>query len=84
MHQWIWQQTNWPGLTWNEATLSPLLSRARKQQGHLLGAARLLDKSLSLEAQAQILVEDGFNTRAIEGEKMDMGYIRSLVARHLT
>jgi Fic family protein len=83
MHQWIWQQTNWPGLTWNEATLSPLLSRARKQQGHLLGAARLLDKSLSLEAQAQILVEDGFNTSAIEGEQMDMDSIRSSVARHL-
>lgn len=83
MHHWIWQQTNWPGLTWDEGRLSPLLSRARKQQGHLLGAARLLDKSLSLEAQAQILVEDGFNTSAIEGEQMDMDSIRSSVARHL-
>lgn len=83
MHQRIWQQTNWPELTWDEGRLSPLLSRARKQQGHLLGAARLLDSSLSLEAQAQILVEDGFNTSAIEGEQMDMDSIRSSVARHL-
>jgi len=83
MHQWIWQQPNWPGLTWDERALSPLLSRARKQQGHLLGAARLLDNSLSLEAQAQILVEDGFSTSAIEGEQMNLDSIRSSVARHL-
>lgn len=83
MRQWIWQQPNWPGLTWDEAKLSPLLSRARKQQGHLLGAARLLDNTLSLEAQAQILVEDGFNTSAIEGEQMNLDSIRSSVARHL-
>ena len=83
MHQWIWQQINWPDFTLDEGRLSPLLSRARKQQGHLLGAARLLDNSLSLEAQAQILAEDGFNTSAIEGERLDMDSIRSSVARHL-
>ena len=83
MHQWIRQKSNWPGLTWDEGRLSPLLSRARKQQGHLLGAARLLDNSLSLDAQAQILTEDGFNTSAIEGEQMDLDSIRSSVARHL-
>ena len=49
----------------------------------MLGAARLLDNSLSLDAQAQILTEDGFNTSAIEGEQMDLDSIRSSVARHL-
>ena len=83
MRQWIWQHPNWPDFTWDEGRLSPLLSRARKQQGHLLGAARLFNNSLSLEAQAQILVEDGFNTSAIEGEQLDMDSIRSSVARHL-
>lgn len=83
MQQWIWQQKKWPGFTWDEGGLSSLLSRARKQQGQLLGAARLLDNSLSLEAQAQILTEDGFNTSAIEGERLDMDSIRSSVARHL-
>src|SRR5450759_3840523 len=83
MQQWIWQQKKWPGFTWDEGGLSPLLSRARKQQGQLLGMARLLDNSLSLEAQAQILTEDGFNTSAIEGERLDMDSIRSSVARHL-
>lgn len=80
---WIWQQRAWPDFTWDERALSPLLSRARKQQGLLLGTARLLDRTLSLEAQAQILAEDGYNTSAIEGERLDMDSIRSSVARHL-
>ena len=83
MHQWIWQRNGWPDFTWDERVLSPLLSRARKQQGRLLGAARLLDRTLSLEAQAQILTEDSFNTSAIEGERLDLDSIRSSVARHL-
>lgn len=83
MRQWIWQRKGWPRFTWDERALSPLLSRARKQQGQLLGAARLLDRTLSLEAQAQILTEDSFNTSAIEGERLDLDSIRSSVARHL-
>lgn len=83
MHQWIWQQANWPGLVWDEGKVSPLLVRARMLQGRLLGAARMLDTSLSLEAQANVLVEDSFNTSAIEGERLDLDSIRSSVARHL-
>ena len=49
----------------------------------MLGGARLLDPSLSREAQAQILVQDGINTSAIEGERIDVDAIRSSVARHL-
>lgn len=36
-----------------------------------------------MEAQAKILVEDGINTSAIEGEKVDLDAIRSSVARKL-
>lgn len=63
--------------------LSPLLGRARLAQGKVLGAARLLDANLSLEAVAAILVEDGVTTSAIEGERLDVEAVRSSVARHL-
>ena len=63
--------------------MSAPLARARLRQGELLGAARLLDPLLSREAQAEILVEDGVNTSAIEGERIDLDAIRSSVARHL-
>lgn len=82
-HKWIWQQADWPHFRWDEAALSPLLARARLAQGKALGAARLLDSSLSLEAVAAILVEDGLTTSAIEGERLDAGAVRSSVARRL-
>ncbi len=82
-HLWIWQQPDWPRLRWDEARLSPLLARARLAQGKVLGAARLLDVNLTLEAMAAILVEDGLTTSAIEGERLDLDTVRSSVARRL-
>lgn len=60
-----------------------MLARARLAQGKALGAAKLLDDTLSLEAVAAILVEDGVTTSAIEGERFDVDAVRSSVARHL-
>lgn len=60
-----------------------MLARARLAQGKVLGAARLLDTSLTLEAVAAILVEDGLTTSAIEGERLDAEAVRSSVARRL-
>lgn len=83
MYHWIWQQPNWPNFTWNETELLPLLATARQQQGKLIGMSRLLDPDLSLENQVQILIEDGINTSAIEGETIQVDAIRSSIARHL-
>lgn len=82
-HLWIWQDPAWPGLTWRPDALTPLLGRARLAQGKVLGAARLLDVQLTLEAVSAILVEDGVTTSAIEGERLDVDAVRSSVARHL-
>jgi Fic family protein len=80
---WIWQQPDWPGFRWDVARLAPLLSRARLAQGKVIGAARLFDASLTQEALAAILVEDGLTTSAIEGERLDPEVVRSSVARRL-
>lgn len=80
---WIWQQPGWPRFRWDEARLAAALARARLAQGKVLGAARLLDASLTLEAVATILVEDGLTTSAIEGERLDLDAVRSSVARRL-
>jgi len=80
---WIWQQPDWPHFVWDQAAIAPALARARLAQGKVLGAARLLDSSLTLEAVAAILVEDSLTTSAIEGERLDLDAVRSSVARHL-
>jgi Fic family protein len=80
---WIWQRPGWPQLRWDGAALSAALARARLAQGKVLGAAQLLDPGLGEEAAAEVLVEDGVTTSAIEGERLDLNAVRSSVARHL-
>ncbi|HEV7505251.1 MAG TPA: Fic family protein [Thermoanaerobaculia bacterium] len=83
MPAWIWEQTDWPAFRWREAEVSPVLARARLAQGRILGAAGMLDPALTLDADVSILIEDGVQTSAIEGERLDLGAVRSSVARHL-
>lgn len=71
------------GWIWQQAALAPVLARARLAQGKVLGATKLLDAGLTLEAVAAILVEDGVTTSAIEGERLELDAVRSSVARHL-
>ncbi len=59
---WIWEHPDWPRCHWDQGSLAPALACARLAQGKVLGAARLLDANLTLEALAAILVhpfEDG-------------------------
>src|SRR5262245_7668642 len=83
MPTWIWEQADWPAFHWREKKTSPALARARLAQGRILGATGLLDPSLTREAVVSILVEDGVQTSAIEGERLDLDAVRSSVARHL-
>lgn len=56
-------------------------ARACQAHGKVLGAARLLNADLTLEAVAAILVEEGLTTSAIEGERGDLGAVGLSVAR---
>lgn len=80
---WIWEYKKWPQFSWDAAQLIQPLALAHSAQGKVLGAARMLDSSLSSEAVAAILVEDGLTTSAIEGERLNVDVVRSSVAHHL-
>ena len=82
-HAWIWKQPGWPAFRWDAGRLAAALAAARLAQGKALGAARLLDPDLTLEAVAAILAEDGLTTTAIEGERLAPDAVRSSVAHHL-
>jgi Fic family protein len=80
---WIWQQSDWPKFTWDSAALAAPLATARRVQGEVAGMAKLLDPSLDLNAQLEVLTAEGVATSAIEGEKFDPGALRSSLARRL-
>jgi Fic family protein len=81
--RWIWQDPRWPRFTWDASLLSAALSRSRRAQGELAGAAQLLDPKLDLSAQLEVLTLEGLTTSAIEGEKLNPDALRSSIARRL-
>ena len=80
---YIWELTGWPGLTWDEGQLAPLVARVSREQGRLLGRLQDIGFELRLEAQLSTLTEDVVRSSEIEGEKLDNQQVRSSIARRL-
>jgi len=80
---YIWQQENWPNLTWNTERLSSLLARASREQGRLLGKMEGLGFDLRSEAHLCTLTDDVMKSSEIEGENLPHNQVRSSIARRL-
>ena len=83
LKQWIWKSPKWPQFTWDAGVLSTPLAAARRAQGEVAGMAKLLDANADLQAQLEVLTNEGTATSAIEGEKFDPNSLRSSLARRL-
>ncbi len=80
---YIWEQQEWPRLTWDDGRLLEPLAAARLKQGRLLGSMARLGFDLKLEAQLEALTEDVVKSSEIEGEVLDRNSVRSSIARRL-
>jgi Fic family protein len=80
---WVWQHQSWPKWRFDTTAVLPALAAARKARAEGLGWAQLLTPALEPKAQAELLVLEGLNTAAIEGEKLDVEALRSSIARRL-
>ena len=80
---YIWEQKDWPQLTWDIKALSPLLSQVSREQGRLLGRMESLGFELRTEAHLRTLTQDVVQSSDIEGEKLDTEQVRSSIARRL-
>ncbi|MBV7526791.1 MULTISPECIES: Fic family protein [Pseudomonas] len=81
--QWIWQQPDWPGLTWNAERLAPMLRECVQAQGRLMGMASSVGSSLSAQSELDALLQNIVTSSAIEGEQLNVGSVRSSLARRL-
>ncbi|MGB7450819.1 MAG: Fic family protein [Lysobacterales bacterium] len=79
----MWEKDGWPGLHWNDETLSRLLAHVSREQGRLLGKMEGLGFELRSEAHLQTLTEDVVKSSEIEGEKLNSAQVRSSIARRL-
>lgn len=80
---YIWEQTDWPRFWWDDTVLRPKLDRLRLLQGRLLGHAEAAPEHADLDVEMDALIQNAIRTSEIEGEHLDVGSVRSSVARQL-
>ncbi len=80
---YIWEKQDWPDFTWDETSLSKLLTHVSREQGRLLGKMEALGFDLRNEAHLRTLTEDVVKSSEIEGEKLEPDQVRSSIARRL-
>ena len=80
---YLWNQGEWPDLTWDKGRLSTLLATVSHEQGRLLGQMEALGFDLRNEAHLRTLTEDVIKSSEIEGEQLDPDQVRSSIARRL-
>ncbi|PWE40369.1 DUF4172 domain-containing protein [Pseudomonas prosekii] len=80
---WIWQQPDWPTFNWQADRLAPLLRECVQAQGQLIGMAGSVDASLNAQNELDALLQNIVTSSAIEGEQLNVGSVRSSLARRL-
>ncbi|AWY41411.1 DUF4172 domain-containing protein [Pseudomonas putida] len=80
---WIWQQPDWPNFHWQADHLAPLLRECIQAQGQLMGMAGSVGNSLSAQSELDALLQNIVTSSAIEGEQLNVGSVRSSLARRL-
>ncbi|MBF8643915.1 Fic family protein [Pseudomonas luteola] len=80
---WIWQQPEWPAFTWQENDLVQLLRACNQAQGRLLGMSSTVENYTGLQNNLDTLLHNIVTSSAIEGEQINVGSVRSSLARRL-
>ena len=80
---YIHEEPGWPQLRWDSARVADDLGAVRYAQGRLVGRMRALGFDLQQEAVLETLIQDVHKTSDIEGERLDLGQVRSSVASRL-
>ncbi|MBD5801531.1 Adenosine monophosphate-protein transferase SoFic [Azoarcus sp. Aa7] len=81
--RWIWQHPDWPRFTWQAGALAPLLRQVTLAQGVLLGRTHGSEPELRAEFTLDALLQNIVDSSAIEGETLNVGSVRSSIARRL-
>ncbi len=80
---WVWQQPNWPHFNWQADALAPLLRTCSQAQGRLLGMLGAVGSDTEVQSSLDAMLQNIVTSSAIEGEQLDVGSVRSSLARRL-
>ena len=80
---WIWQHVDWPHFHWQPARLAILLRECGQAQGRLLGMLGCFPQGVSAQNELDALLQNILTSSAIEGEQLNVGSVRSSLARRM-
>lgn len=80
---WIWQQPDWPRFTWQAEPLAPLLRACTQAQGRLIGMLGAVGNDTEAQSSLDAMLQNIVTSSAIEGEKLNVGSVRSSLAKRL-
>lgn len=81
--RWIWQQPDWPDFNWQAECLAGLLRECVQAQGQLMGMAGSVSHALGAQTELDALLQNIVTSSAIENEQLNVGSVRSSLARRL-
>ena len=81
---YIWQHPAWPQLTFDATVLALALDQARLEQGRLFGLLSAIGLDQANAVQRDLWVQEALATAAIEGEQLNLEFLRSSVAHRLS
>ncbi|CAG8866673.1 hypothetical protein PS627_02046 [Pseudomonas fluorescens] len=81
--RWIWQQPDWPNFTWRGDALAAPMRECVHTQGQLLGMIGAVDGDSESQDILDTLLQNIVTSSAIEGEHLNVGSVRSSLARRL-
>lgn len=80
---WVWQHADWPHFHWQPGRLAVLLRECGQAQGKLLGMLGTVSQAVNAQNELDTLLQNILTSSAIEGEQLNVGSVRSSLARRL-
>lgn len=80
---YIHERDNWTAFRWDASELTSLLEEVNRKQGMLYGRLASLGFDSKLKAMAENLTYDIIHSSEIEGIRLNMGEVRSSIAKKL-
>ena len=80
---WVWQHADWPHFHWQPGQLAALLRECGHAQGKLLGMLGSVSHAASAQNELDALLQNILTSSAIEGEQLNVGSVRSSLAKRM-
>ena len=80
---YIWQDSEWPKMKWQDSQLSKLLAEVNMLRGQLAGRMAMFGFTEQSDTMLDALTTEIVNSAEIEGQRLNRDSVRSSVARHL-